>query len=355
MGGLRNFLEFRKQDYQLMLKYYPNNSLIKNIVYCWKKYRYQQKYNFAHLEFFCLHLGEKNESDVAKLYPRKLQAELYGKVNDGSMWAITKDKFASYQILKEFYKRKVCGYNPSPNQTVKSFYDNYDWKSDVLEFIKSHTRFIIKPLAEACGMGVKILEKLPTDDAELLLKQYIADYPKGFVLEELIHQHAALAKMHPSSVNTMMVNVFNSEGYADGRVEIQFPCFRVGRHGAVVDNAGSGGIMVAVDAKTGKMIAAADEEGDFYKEHPESHIPFDGEIPFWSDLIIAATNVSKAMPKLKIAGLDFALDREKGWSLVEINVEPYMIYQIATQKGIRDYMDNFAKKCGVLEPKKNDR
>ena len=129
---------------------------------------------------------------------------------------------------------------------------------------------------------------------------------------------------------------------------MQFPCFRLGRHGAVVDNAGSGGIMVAVDAKTGKMIAAADEEGDFYKEHPESHIPFDGVIPFYDDLLKVATNVSKTMPKLKIAGLDFALDREKGWLLVEINVEPYMIYQIATQEGIRDYMEGFAKKCGVL-------
>ena len=96
------------------------------------------------------------------------------------------------------------------------------------------------------------------------------------------------------------------------------------------------------------MISAADEEGDFFKYHPESHIPFDGEIPFWKDLILAATNVSKAMPKLRITGLDFALDREKGWSLVEINVEPYMLFQIATQKGIRDYMENFAKTCGVL-------
>jgi hypothetical protein len=103
MGGLRNFLEFRKQDYQLMLKYYPNNSLIKNIVYCWKKYRYQQKYNFAHMEFFTFHLGEKKENEVALFCPRKLQAELYRKVNDESMWAITKDKYASYISLKEFY------------------------------------------------------------------------------------------------------------------------------------------------------------------------------------------------------------------------------------------------------------
>ena len=216
MSGLSDFLQFRNEDYQLMQKYYPNNTFFKNIFYCWKKYQYQRKYNFAHMEFFCLHLGEKTESEVAKLYPRKLQADLYKKVNEESMWAITKDKFASYQILKEFYKRKVCGYNPSPNQIVAPYYENYDWKSDVLAFIKSHTRFIIKPLAEACGMGVKILEKHPSDNAELLLNQCVASYPKGFVLEELINQHDSLARMHPSSVNTMRVNVFNTGSYEVG-------------------------------------------------------------------------------------------------------------------------------------------
>lgn len=95
------------------------------------------------------------------------------------------------------------------------------------------------------------------------------------------------------------------------------------------------------------MKSAADEEGGSYIEHPETHIPFEGKIPFWNELISTAKEVSMAMPKLRVAGLDFALDKDKGWSLVEINVEPYMIYQIATQDGIRDYMESFAKKCGV--------
>lgn len=346
MSQLKQFIKFRKQDFDLMKQYYPNISFFKKLVYCWKKYQYQKKYNFAHLEFFCLHLGEKREAEVAKLFPRKEQAALYEKVNDPSMWAITKDKYASYKILKEFYKRKVCGYNPSPNSIVKTYYDNYDWKSDALSFIETHTRYIIKPLAEACGNGVKIIEKASSVISDILLSQHIEDYPNGFVLEELIQQHEILANWHPSSVNTMRVNVFNSTSYAGG-VDVKFPCFRVGRHGAVVDNAGSGGIIVAIEIKSGEMISAADEEGGLYTEHPETHIPFDSKIPFWNELISKATEVSKAMPKLKIAGLDFALDKDKGWSLVEINVEPYMIYQIATQNGIRDYMESFAKKCDV--------
>lgn len=346
MGQLRQFVKFRKQDFDLMQHYYPNISFFKKVVYCWKKYQYQKKYNFAHMEFFCLHLGEKTKDEVSNFYPRKLQAGLYDRINEKRLWPITKDKFASYQILKDFYKRQACAYNPSPCPDVQPYYENYTWESEILSFLKTHTEYIIKPLAEACGRGVKIVKSITGFNAEDLLHQYIDDYPKGFVIEELIHQHDTLSIFHPSSVNTIRVNVFNSTSYAGG-IEVLFPCFRVGRHGSVVDNAGSGGIIVALDAKTGRMISAADEDGKFYHEHPDSHIPFNGEIPFWGELLKMAVDVSEKMPGLRIAGLDFALDKEKGWSLVEINFDPYMLYEIATQKGIRNYIEDFAQKCGV--------
>lgn len=95
------------------------------------------------------------------------------------------------------------------------------------------------------------------------------------------------------------------------------------------------------------MISAADEDGRFYQEHPDTHVAFVEIIPFWKELLSIATQVALAMPELRIAGLDFALDKEKGWMLVEINCDPHMLYEIATQKGIRGYMENFAHICGV--------
>lgn len=344
--GFADFVKFRSEDYKLMQKYYPDSSAFKKLVYCWKKYRYQKKYNFAHMEFFCLHLGEKKKTEVAEFYPRKLQADLYLKVNDDSARQITKDKFASYRQLEEFYKRKVCAYNPSPNLSVKEVYEAYDWQKDILDFLASHMHWIIKPLAEACGQGVKIIKRGDSEDPDLLLNQYMTDYPNGFVLEELIQQHDSLAKFHPSSVNTIRINVFNSTNY-NGEVDLQFPCFRVGRKGAVVDNAGNGGIIVAIDVKTGQLISAADEDGQFYQEHPDTHVSFVGTLPFWKELLSIAKQVALKMPESKIAGLDFALDKENGWMLVEINSDPHMLYEIATQKGIRSYMENFAHICGV--------
>lgn len=329
-----------------MQQYYPERSAFVKFIYCWKKWYYQKKYNFAHLEFFCYHLGEKMNEEIVTFYPRKLQAELYSKVNNERLWAITKDKFASYLILKDFYKRECVGYNPAPSVFVQPFYENHDCKTEVITFLERHSSFIIKPLADACGHGIRIVSNCIID-SEVMFKRLMTEFPRGFVLEELISQREELGIFHPSSVNTIRMNVFNSSSYPGGSIDLRFPCFRVGRHNAVVDNAGSGGIIVALDSSSGQMVSAADEDGLFYQEHPETHIPFNGVIPNWDDLLLSAKSVSMTIPELKVAGLDFALDKEKGWSLIEINVEPIQLYQIAMQKGIRKYMTDFAKICGV--------
>lgn len=346
MVGLKQFVNFRVQDYQLMQKYYGDKSFFKKVLYCWKKYTYQKKYNFAHMEFFCYHLAEKTKAEVEQFYPRKQQAELYYKVNSKKAWAITKDKFASYLQFGRYYKRKVCAFNPQPDPLVADCYQGYDWNCGLISFVESYLQFIIKPLSDACGHGVKILKREAFGDEESLLDEFKRDYRKGFVLEELINQHAALAKYHPSSVNTIRVNTFNSSSYsiAGGDIDVKFPVLRVGRMESVVDNSGSGGIFIAIDEKTGKLQTAADEEFNSYNEHPDTHVSFDNEIPFWNELLGIAKDVAKLLPELRIAGLDFALDKDKGWVLVEVNCEPHMLYEIATEKGIRQYMEEFERK-----------
>jgi hypothetical protein len=213
MVGLKQFVRFRVQDYQLMQKYYGGKSFFKKVLYCWKKYKYQKDYNFAHMEFFCYHLADKTKVEVGQFYPRKQQAELYYRVNSKKAWAITKDKFASYLHFGHYYKRKVCAFNPQPDSLVADTYHGYDWKSDVISFLENHLQFIIKPLSDACGHGVKILKREAFGGEGSLLDEFNRDYGKGFILEELINQHPALARYHPSSVNTIRVNTFNLAGY----------------------------------------------------------------------------------------------------------------------------------------------
>lgn len=48
----------------------------------------------------------------------------------------------------------------------------------------------------------------------------------------------------------------------------------------------------------------------------------------------------KILPGLTISGMDFSLT-ENGWCLVEVNCFPHVLYQEATQQGIRKEIEDF--------------
>jgi hypothetical protein len=175
----------------------------------------------------------------------------------------------------------------------------------------------------------------------------LLDYPGGFVIEELIQQHDFFASFNQDSINTIRIHVFNLSN-CGGDVDVKWPYLRIGRKGSQVDNISSGGIEIVLDEKTGNMLFASDGKGVLYSEHPDTHIKFEGKIPFWNEMLDTAKKIARAIPKLKIAGLDLALDMRNGWTLVEINVEPKIdITQLVANQGVKEYMDGFAKKCGV--------
>ena len=334
--------EFWKADYELMGKYYPDLSSEEKDVYVAKKHEYQLKYNFAHMEFFSFNLGrmikEGREESISEFYPRKEQAELYYKVNKKEIMELCLDKYASYLRLKKYYKRKACAYNPNPNEFVKSYYDGYDWKCDISTFLEEHSSYIVKPLDGNSGIGIRIVK-----DGSITLENLLEDYPGGFILEELLEQVDELAKFHPKSINTVRIETYNT----GNDILIKHPCLRVGRGDSIVDNAHSGGIFAAINPDTGIVLSAISSDAVIYEKHPDTNIKFNGyKIPQWDEVCKVAKDIAKELPGLTISGMDFSLT-DKGWKLIEINYNPHIIYQEATQKGIRKEIEDFLETISV--------
>lgn len=331
------FSEFWNEDYELMGKYYPNLDALRKRDFVAKKHEYQLKYNFAHMEFFAFNLGEAK--CVSEFFPRKEQAELYYKVNDIKTRILCLDKYASYVKLQKYYGRKACAYNPKPNEFIQSYYDGYDWKSDIESFLKTHSSYIIKPLDGNSGIGVRIVQK----GQHITLAKLLEDYPGGFILEELIQQVDELAKFHPNSINTIRICTYNN-----GKdIFIKHPCLRTGCGGSVVDNAHSGGIFAAIDVKTGIVISALSSDAKIFEKHPDTNIKFKGyQIPQWNSVCTIAKEIARELPGLTISGMDFSLT-DKGWVLVEVNCFPHSIYQEATRVGIRKEIEDFLETISV--------
>lgn len=290
------------------------------------------RYKFENKEYYYYHLYSKSASEIREFCPKKIQANLYFKVNTEAARHLATDKYASYLRFKKYYNRSTVAYNPSAN--LINIEDQFH------SFIESHPQFIVKPLDSNSGKGVKIID---SRDVINLCETLKSDYKGGFIAEELIIQSKELAQFHPQSVNTVRINTFN---FGD-TIEVKFPSMRMGRGEAVVDNANAGGICGGIDQETGMLIAVGDELGNHYYEHPDTKIPFNGFVlPRWHEVCEIAKEIASKFPECKVIGFDFALT-DNGWCLVEINAHPLLIFQIATQTGIMKEMESIIKRMNV--------
>lgn len=282
-----------------------------------------------HSDFQEMSLDKMNESERKLFVPRWEEVDLYFQVNNQRYIDLLVNKWNCYNLLKDFFKRQVVLFS---KEDVKKKNIN----TDVMNFMKTHDKFIIKPLSLHGGKGFRVVDSSKeSTDAESLLKGYLnlPEYSKGFLLEELIVQDSRLAEFHPESVNTIRISTVN----LGNTIETKWPVLRMGRGNSVVDNAAAGGIVAAIDEKKGTILCAGDERrGSSYTIHPDTHKPLIGfQIPCWDELRETIKSMAAMCPDCHIMGWDMALT-DKGWVVVECNYGPELLIQWALGRGVRD-------------------
>lgn len=290
-----------------------------------------------HSDFHEMSLDKKSEKERRMFVPRWEEVDLYFQVNNQKYIDILVNKWNCYKFFKDFFKRQAVLIS---KENVRKMNIN----KDAMDFMKAHDRFIIKPLSLHGGKGFRIVETGGiAADAENLLKEYLkqSEYSNGFLLEELIVQDSRLAEFHPESVNTIRISTVNF----GKTIETKWPVLRMGRGKTVVDNAAAGGIIAAIDEKTGTIFSAADEQrGSSYTMHPDTHKSLIGfQIPCWNELRETIKTMASRCPDCHIMGWDMALT-DKGWVVVECNYGPEILIQWATRQGVRDEFEEIKKR-----------
>ncbi len=292
-------------------------------------YKMRQKYNFSYDEYFLYGFSQLSMEERLKFVPdidRMAYTERLNKFGDREIFD---NKIKTYEIFGKYFNRKICGV-----RTEADF-------SAFVDFCKEYNKFIVKPTDAYCGKGIEIVTV--DGDMRRLFDKLLADRHNGFVAEEIIVQVEEIAKFHPQSCNTVRIPTIRF----DDRVEIIHPFFRVGRGEAIVDNAGAGGIIVAIDADTGITIGAADENGNVYEKHPDTGHQLVGvEIPCWSELVALAKEVAMILPNYRYTGWDFALTNN-GWVMVEGNARGQFVWQFATRVGFKEEIEEILSELGL--------
>ncbi len=230
------------------------------------------------------------------------------------------NKYNFYQLAKPYFKREVMKL------------DSVEQSDAFAAFVKKHGEAFIKPLEGSKGKGTHVYLYIDDDNAASYCKELLIE-GASWMVEERIQQSSEMAQWNVTSVNTIRIPSF----LRDGKFTVIWTRMRVGKKGAIVDNAGQGGIVVTVDPKTGVVTSdGIDEHYNHFDKHPDCGLTFKGwQVPRWDELLKTVEELHrKVFNKHIYVAWDFALT-DDGWVVIEGNWGQLLGQQTASQIGVR--------------------
>lgn len=233
-----------------------------------------------------------------------------------------RNQFITYRRSKKLIKK----YNTSSNDLLKTLNDKSLMNAHFKDFIKREWidldkcsmkefsefaarqgRVIMKPKGGSGGRGIFILEGEKIADN-------INEY-KGYIAEQLLVQHEEIAKLNPSSVNTLRVMTFKGE--------IISCVLKIGSGNAVVDNMCSKGMYGNVNLEYGITDSLFyDIELNRYVYHPCGGAKLVGvEIPHWDKIREFTRKAADTVPEINYVGWDVAILQDE-FAIIEANEAP---------------------------------
>lgn len=144
-------------------------------------------------------------------------------------------------------------------------------------------------------------------------------FKNNFVVQEYIVQHPSLAKLNPSSVNSVRINTYRS--VVDNQVYVVSAELKVGAVGSVVDNIKQGGSYFAI-AKDGQILdIGIDSRGRIVHEVgvPPVKTKELGEMIKFDEICKASIEIASAHLYSRVLGLDITVDDQERVRLIEVN------------------------------------
>ena len=236
---------------------------------CWCGARYGAGYyDYVMFGFYNMN-GRQRDTYLTRVRNKKV----IDHMNDLSYSDEFDDKLRFNQRFAKYLGRKTLN---GETATLAEFTD----------FITGQEAIFAKINHGDCGRGVNKLYVKDYESPAVML-----DYIRRnqlVVLEQVLPQHPDMARLHPSSVNTMRILT----DLVDGEVHVAYISVKMGRGDGYCDNSGQGGVLCRVDPETGKIISpATDDYFNVYDRHPDTGVEFVGyQLPMVPEAIALAND-----------------------------------------------------------------
>ncbi|MBQ6072713.1 MAG: hypothetical protein IJK90_02230 [Bacteroidales bacterium] len=221
------------------------------------------------------------------------------------------------------------------------FYDDkkHISRDEAIDMCSNLNGAVIKPTVFGTwGEGVKIFhaEKGFIPEMNITVNELFSRYNNSFIVQSKLEQHPDLARLNPTSVNTLRVMSYLS----GDEVIILYAVIRIGRMGQVVDNETAGGIKADIDLLTGRIKSPA------FGNPTEKDMPLtdagavlDGYlIPSFPQVLEFVKNLHYRLPYFRIVGWDITVDKDGRPVMIEWNRQAELS-QVAHGPAFGDYTE----------------
>lgn len=193
-------------------------------------------------------------------------------------------------------------------------------ENEAIEICTNLKNVVIKPTLEGhWGIGVELFhtEKGFIPELKISLKDLFLQYKKNFIIQEKFEQHPDMAKLNPTSVNTIRVLSYRSQG----DIKILYAVVRIGRAGKVIDNETAGGIKADIDLQTGciKGVAFGNPKEKTMPKTDSGVVLDKYQIPSFPAILEFVKSLHERMPYFNIIGWDISVDKDGNPAMIEWN------------------------------------
>ena len=176
--------------------------------------------------------------------------------------------------------------------------------------------FVKESQVSAGGFGVTFVAS--SGNAAEKTLEIASKFNTDITVQRGIVQHADLAKINESSVNSL--RIYSVLG-KDGKVKIYSAVLRMGLGGSKVDNYASGGISCGITEDGRLRQYAYNKIGEKMETHPTSGLTLQGYvIPSYDRAVRMVHKAHPMIPHFRSVSWDIAIDLEGNPLLIEANL-----------------------------------
>ena len=250
------------------------------------------------------------------------------------------DKLIPTAKTPKTYVKNINGYfyiNGKP----ATFADAIDVCNDLEDAVIKHSTETSQGKSVTRFSAVAGCAQVKNNKSSLSVEELLNSYGKNYIVQDAIQQCDEMASLNPTSLNTIRITTYKRKNDV---VEL-FTVVRMGRKGAVVDNASAGGLYCGVNPD-GRLKKEAYTITPFLSTPvSDNGVKFeDFIIPKYDEMLSLVKEWHNELPYAKFIGWDLSIDRNNDIILIEINASAPGLFQAATGPAFGEYtMDILAE------------